>query len=59
MFGPTSAENFDYATNNRNMWAKEGESIVKDMLARVESEYNKQGGLPAGEIVNDVDVFDA
>ena len=28
VFGPTSDENLNYATNNCNMWVKEGEAIV-------------------------------
>jgi hypothetical protein len=45
VFGPTSDENLNYATNNRNTWIKEGEAIVADMLTRVEKEY-EEGILP-------------
>jgi hypothetical protein len=45
VFGPTSDENLNYATNNRNTWVKEGEAIVADMLTRVEREY-EEGILP-------------
>lgn len=41
VFGPTSDENLNYATNNRNMWVKTGEEITKKMLERVESEYDE------------------
>lgn len=41
VFGPTSDENLNYATNNRNMWVQEGESITKQMLLEVEEEYAK------------------
>jgi len=41
VFGPTSDENLNYATNNRNMWVKEGEAITKSMLKEVEEEYAK------------------
>ncbi|CAB9499168.1 Receptor-type guanylate cyclase gcy [Seminavis robusta] len=39
VFGPTSDENLNYATNNRSMWEKEGEDIVAKMLETVEAEY--------------------
>lgn len=39
VFGPTSDENLNYATNNRNMWVKNGEQITKEMLERAEREY--------------------
>jgi hypothetical protein len=45
VFGPTSAENLTYATINRNMWVKQGEAIVAEMVARVEQEYNEEMGL--------------
>lgn len=41
VFGPTSDENLNYATTNRNMWVKEGEAIVVDMLMGVEREYKE------------------
>ncbi|CAB9514541.1 Receptor-type guanylate cyclase gcy [Seminavis robusta] len=39
VFGPTSDENLNYATNNRNQWEREGESITQSMLKAVEEEY--------------------
>ena len=39
VFGPTSDENLNYATNNRNMWVKEGEEITRKMLEKIEREY--------------------
>ena len=42
VFGPTSDENLNYATNNRNMWVKEGEAIVQDMLTRVNRDLEKE-----------------
>ncbi|CAB9499000.1 Receptor-type guanylate cyclase gcy [Seminavis robusta] len=42
VFGPTSDENLNYATNNRNMWKSEGQQIVEDMLKQVEQEYREQ-----------------
>jgi len=41
VFGCTSDENLNYATNNRNQWVAEGEAITKAMLAEVEQEYEK------------------
>ena len=52
VFGPTSDENLNYATNNRNMWLKEGEEITKDMLKRAEAYYKMEcsrgGGATRG-----------
>ena len=38
VFGPTSDENLNYATNNRAMWEKEGKEIVAEMLRKVEAQ---------------------
>merc|ERR1712084_65420 len=43
VFGPTSDENLNYATNNRAMWEKEGEAIVADMIIQVESDKLIEG----------------
>ncbi|CAB9521809.1 Receptor-type guanylate cyclase gcy [Seminavis robusta] len=51
VFGPTSAENLNYATSNRNMWVKEGEAITAEMLAKVEQEYMQEQAVPADELV--------
>jgi hypothetical protein len=51
VFGPTSAENLVFATNNRNMWVKQGEAIVADMKMRVEQEYNEEFGFVGAEQV--------
>lgn len=53
VFGPTSAENLTYAQANRNNWVKEGEKITKDMLARVEKEYNQEFKVPADELADE------
>ena len=39
VFGPTSDENLNNAHNNRNMWLKEGEEVVKEMLRKAEIEF--------------------
>ena len=49
VFGPTSDENLNYATNNRNTWVKEGEEITRKMLERVEKEYEKAKEAPLME----------
>ncbi|CAB9522519.1 Receptor-type guanylate cyclase gcy [Seminavis robusta] len=51
VFGPTSAENLNYARNNRNMWVKEGEAITAEMLAKVEQEYLQEQAVPADELI--------
>ena len=42
VFGPTGDENLNYATSNRNMWAREGEAIVAQMLKDAEVHYDEQ-----------------
>ena len=42
VFGPTSDENLNYAKNNRNMWEREGEAIVKEYLRRAELEFGTE-----------------
>ncbi|CAB9510863.1 Receptor-type guanylate cyclase gcy [Seminavis robusta] len=49
VFGPTSDENYNYATNNRNMWVQEGQGIVKVLLAEVEMEYSKMPEMYPGD----------
>jgi len=36
----SSDENLNYSMNNRKMWEKQGETIVKEMLKRAEAEYD-------------------
>ncbi|CAB9520220.1 Receptor-type guanylate cyclase gcy [Seminavis robusta] len=50
VFGPTSDENLNYATNNRNMWMQEGEELVKGMLQRAEAEYPAPEMCPEDEV---------
>lgn len=42
VFGQTSDENLNYAYSNRAQWEREGQSIVKEMLALAEEEYNAE-----------------
>lgn len=49
VFGPTSDENLNYATNNRNLWVKEGEAITKEMLKRAEAHYRLECNRVSGE----------
>lgn len=44
VFGPTSDENLNYATNNRNQWEREGQVITQQMLEEVEREYKATHG---------------
>jgi len=39
VFGVSSAEYLQYATNNRNEWVAKGEQAVKEMVASAEQEY--------------------
>ncbi|CAB9514931.1 Receptor-type guanylate cyclase gcy [Seminavis robusta] len=49
VFGPTSDENLNYATNNRNQWEREGVSITENMLKAAEHEYRLSIGMQKQE----------
>eukprot|EP00980_Cylindrotheca_fusiformis_P031057 scaffold25755_cov147-Cylindrotheca_fusiformis.AAC.1 len=42
VFGVSSHEYLNYAQSNRDEWAREGEQLVKDFLAKYEAMNNKQ-----------------
>lgn len=44
VFGVSSAEYLNYATENRNQWEREGEEICRNMVAKYKSLYDLKLG---------------